>query len=155
MSSGTSTLNRHLEVTHKITRTGAVPIDPKQTNLRDDGNPDIHNQINDVRKGEIPKSLVEFIVYDKQTFSVGENDSFRKFVYSLNRFYKLPSRRTIVRAIDDVYKDTIVEFRRILESIPGRVALTCDGWSSRIMRGYFVVTLHWICNDWRLRSSVL
>jgi hypothetical protein len=23
------------------------------------------------------------------------------------------------------------------------------------MRGYIVVTLHWICNDWRLRSSVL
>jgi hypothetical protein len=76
-------------------------------------------------------------------------------VYSLNRFYKLPSRRTIVRAIDDVYKEKIAEFMIILESIPGRVALTCDGWSSRIMRGYFVVTLHWICNDWRLRSSML
>jgi hypothetical protein len=108
MSSGTSTLNRHLEVTHKITRTGPAPIDPKQTTLRADGNLDIHNQINDDRKGEILKSLVEFIVDDKQAFSVVENDSFRKFVYSLNRFYKLPSRRTIVRAIDDVYKDTIV-----------------------------------------------
>jgi hypothetical protein len=51
MSSGTSTLNRHLEVTHKIPRTGAVPIDQKQTTLRADGNLDIHNQINDDRKG--------------------------------------------------------------------------------------------------------
>jgi hypothetical protein len=86
--------------------------------------------MNEDRTGEILKSPAEFIVDNKQAFSVKENDSFRIFVYSLSRFYKLPSRRTIVRAIDDLYKDTILEFRRILESIPGRVALTSDGWST-------------------------
>ena len=61
MSSGTSTLNRHLEVTHKITRTGAVTIDPRQTTLKADGSLDIHNQMNHDRKGEILKSLVELL----------------------------------------------------------------------------------------------
>jgi hypothetical protein len=56
-SSDRSTLNRHLEATHKITRTGAVPIDPNQTTLRADGNLDIHNQMNDDRKGEILSEL--------------------------------------------------------------------------------------------------
>lgn len=28
--------------------------------------------------------------------------------------------------------------------ITGKVALTADGWSSRRMRGYFVITIRWI-----------
>jgi hypothetical protein len=86
---------------------------------------------------------------------VAEKSSFQKFVRSINRYYKRPSRRTIVSAIDDVYNQAALDFRAIIEEIPGRVASTCDGWSPRIMRGYFVVTLHWICAESILRSSVL
>jgi hypothetical protein len=70
-----------------------------------------------------------FIVDDKQAFQVVEKASFQNFVRSLNRYYKLPSRRTIVRAIDDVYNQAALDFKAIIENIPGRVAFTCDGWS--------------------------
>jgi hypothetical protein len=35
------------------------------------------------------------------------------------------------------------------------VALTCDGWLSRVFRGYFVVTIHWINPTFDMQSLVL
>jgi hypothetical protein len=42
-----------------------------------------------------------------------------------------------------------------ISNIPGLVALTCDGWSSRVFRGYFVVTIHWITLTFDIQSLVL
>jgi hypothetical protein len=47
-----------------------------QTTLRADGNLELQNPMNDDRKGEILKSLVEFIVDDKQAVSFVKTDSF-------------------------------------------------------------------------------
>ena len=59
--------------------------------------------------------------------------------------------------MQDLYVEARVKFAQILENVPGRVALTLDGWSSRVMRGYLVVTAHWIdtTDSWKLRSCVL
>lgn len=38
----------------------------------------------------------------------------------------------MARSIHDIYEHL------------GTVALTVDGWSVRVVRGYFVVMLHWI-----------
>ncbi|BBN03751.1 hypothetical protein Mp_2g26060 [Marchantia polymorpha subsp. ruderalis] len=35
------------------------------------------------------------------------------------------------------------------------IALTLDCWSSRVMRGYMVITVHWIDEEWKLQSVVL
>jgi hypothetical protein len=83
-SSGSSTLNHHLEVTYNITGTGAGPIEPNQTTLGVDGNLDIHNKMNDDQKGEILKYLVGFIVDDKQEFLAGN-----RFVPEVCIFAKL------------------------------------------------------------------
>jgi hypothetical protein len=139
LNSSTSTLSRHLNVSHKLCSTGTIAIDPDQSTLRIDGTLDLNNQINDQRKSEILTALCTFIVDDKQAFQVVEKASFQNFVRSLNRYYKLPSSRTIVHAIHDLYNQAALDFKAIIENIPGRVAFTCDGWSSRIMRGYFVV----------------
>jgi hypothetical protein len=152
---GTSSLSRHLKVAHRIEKGNASPLDPAQTLIRADGGLDHHNIIDDERRAQILKSLVRFVVEDKQSFSIVQKPAFHGLVKSLNRFYNIPSRDTLVRAINDQYGVVHQQFRTVLDSIPGCVALTCDGWSSRIMRGYFVITVHWICSDWVLRSCVL
>ena len=101
------------------------------------------------------QSLVEFIVDDKQAFCVVEKPSFRAFVKSLNKFYEVPHRRTLVRSIRDQYQEALGRLKVVLDDIPGKVALTADGWSSRVMRGYFVLTIHWVDKSWNLRSCVL
>jgi hypothetical protein len=127
LNSSTSTLSRHLNVSHKLCSTGTIAIEPDQSTLRIDGTLDVHNQIDDQRKSEILTALCMFIVDDKQAFQVVKKASFQNFVRSFNRYYKLPSRRTIVRAIDDVYNQSALDFKAIIENIPGRVAFTCDG----------------------------
>jgi hypothetical protein len=94
-------------------------------------------------------------VDDKQVFRVVENRKFQRFVSCLNKLYRMPSRRTDVRGIEDRYAVARRDFCNIVDGIPGQVALSYDGWSSRIMRGYFVMTLHWIDERWIHRSSVL
>ena len=42
-----------------------------------------------------------------------------------------------------------------MDSVPGLFGITMDGWSSRVMRGYMVVTLHWISSEWELCNAVL
>lgn len=45
----------------------------------------------------------------------------------------------------------------ILESLKSaeRVALTCDGWTSRATDPYVTITSHFISNQWALLSNVL
>ena len=107
------------------------------------------------KKASITKSLVEFIVDNKQLIRLVESRSFAAFLKHCNRHYKLPSRQTIVRSIHDQYAEWLCNFLAMIEKIPGRVALTLDGWSSRVTKGYLVVTLHWIDNEWCLKNAVL
>jgi hypothetical protein len=103
----------------------------------------------------VPLALVSWIVDDKQAFQVVEKPSFSAVCKSLNKFYALPSRRSLVRGIEDAYENVGRNIRDMFNKIPGRVAITCDGWSSRILRGYFVITVHWIDDIWRLNCCVL
>ena len=73
----------------------------------------------------------------------------------MNKFFKIPAARTVVRVIEDAYDSARLRFQETIDSIPGRVALTADCWSSRVMKGYFVITVHWIGSDWQMLSAVL
>lgn len=46
-------------------------------------------------------------------------------------------------------------FKNVLAAIPYNIALTADGWSSRTLRGYSVVTVHCINDSWVFKSAVL
>jgi hypothetical protein len=43
----------------------------------------------------------------------------------------------------------------ISQKSPGRVSLTFDGWTSKIMTAYLAVMAHWLTEDWQLRSELL
>ena len=144
----TSTLALHLKNTHGIA--------DSKLKLSNDMEKTIETEIlPDEQRAAIFEEFIAWIVDDKQSFRVVENDRFRGFVNRLNHLYKLPSRRTLVRGIQDQFEQAEARFMNILSNIPGKVALTCDGWSSRTMKGYFAVTIHWICEKWVHRSAVL
>ncbi|PTQ29221.1 hypothetical protein MARPO_0146s0037 [Marchantia polymorpha] len=48
------------------------------------------------------------------------------------------------QAFNLVENETLLQFRSTIDSIKGAIALTLDCWSSRVMRGYMVITVHWI-----------
>jgi BED zinc finger len=135
-STGTSVLARHLETTHKKRKAKNSNTDPSQTTIGDGGKLRRICMMYDETKAEILSSMVDFVVDNKQGFRVVESPSFATFCKTMNKYYELPSRRTFVRAIHDEYTACLLKFRKIIEQIPGRVAVTADGLSSQVMRGY-------------------
>jgi hypothetical protein len=154
INTGNSSLKRHLEVSHKLKQDGKTG-DPTQSILDLTGKVVDPMAMDAQEKADILKSLVEFVVDNKQPFQLVESKSFSSFCMKMNRKFPLPSRRTFVRALHDEYAEALQNFLSQLERIPGRVALTLDGWSSRIMKGYMVVTVHWVDETWSLKNAVL
>lgn len=100
-------------------------------------------------------ALSEWSVDDKKSLQVVGKAACRNLMRAVNRFYNVPSSRSVVRSIHDLYQNRPKEIQALLEDISEKVALTADGWSSRVMRGYFVLSLHSIGFKWKLRSYVL
>ncbi|BBN07713.1 hypothetical protein Mp_4g05870 [Marchantia polymorpha subsp. ruderalis] len=130
----TSNLVLHLRNSHGITREsleGALPGDPSQTTFTKSGSfLEVHNVLDDETKAKIMTSVVDWVIDTKQSFSSVESVSFKQMTNALNWFWPGCSRRR-------------------------RVAITCDGWSTRTLRSYFVITLHWIDETWMLRECIL
>ena len=62
-----------------------------------------HNVLDDSTKATMLKALVEFVVDNKEPFELVEKKSFQLFCQSHNKYFKLPARRTLVRAIHGEY----------------------------------------------------
>jgi hypothetical protein len=127
------------------------PRSQTKKTLRVDGTLDIYNQSDDQRNND-----GTLYVYRGRQTSVPGGEGFLSEVFALTKsILEATCLRTIVRAIDHVYNQAALDITAIIEDIPGRVAFTCDGCSSRVMRRYFVVKLHWICAKSILSSFFL
>lgn len=103
------------------------------------------------RAASITKSIAGFICKDLRPYSVVENEGFRRMLTTLEPRYEVPSRRYFTdKAIPALYAETRAKVEDALQSAE-RVALTCDGWTSRATES----TAHFIDNNWELQSYVL
>ena len=155
LKSGTSTLARHLLKEHGLENKPNVLSDPRQTVFNFDGT--LQRRVTEIEpetRATQLEALVDFIVDNKQPFSLVESKSFAAFLRTIDTRYELPSRRTFCRALTDIYGEAFVKLQAVLQGIPGRVALTIDSWSSRVLKGYFATTLHWIDETWQLRCCM-
>ncbi|KAK0145706.1 Zinc finger BED domain-containing protein 1 [Merluccius polli] len=110
---------------------------------------------NSDRAKRITKSIGKFIAMDLRPYSVVENEGFREMVHTLEPRYKIPCRRYFTdTAIPTLYAETK---SKVLDTLTnaGRVAITCDAWTSIATVSYVTVTAHFINNDWQLVSLVL
>ena len=57
-------------------------------------------------------------------------------------------------AVPKLYEEKKSAVLELLKSTE-RVALTCDGWTSRATDSYVTITSHFISNEWALVSNVL
>jgi len=68
--------------------------------------------------------------------------------------YVIPTRRYMTDiAVPRMYKEVKNIVKTSLSSAE-RVALTCDGWTSRVTESYVTITSHHISGDWKLISHV-
>lgn len=154
VETSTGNLRPHLEKKHRITSNSGTP-DSSQTTLTAQGVLQRPNTLGNEALEKVTTELTRFIVDAKLPFNVVEKKAFRSYMHRMNPRVPPYSRRTIVRCIEDEHKQTMPEIKKVLQHITSGIALTCDGWSSRVYRGYFVVTAHWITEEFELKHIVL
>jgi hypothetical protein len=107
--------------------------------------------------GHFRSLLVNSIVSANLPFSVVENAEFRELLTAGRGRERLsvPSRRTVVRAFDDVYDSVMHELKAAVAAASSRISITFDLWSDRQARGYGGVTGHFFDKDMQLRAPLL
>ncbi|KAL4090646.1 hypothetical protein QTP88_025440 [Uroleucon formosanum] len=112
------------------------------------------NELSEVEKSSIDKSLIKMISVDYQPLSLVDNIGFLEYSKKLQPLYKPPSRKTLtMKLLPDEYNKIATILKSMLRSI-NNVSITTDMWTSDSNRAYLTVTCHFIFND-RLYSPVL
>ncbi|CAJ0921704.1 unnamed protein product [Ranitomeya imitator] len=114
----------------------------------------VHKSMTHLKQAIVDEELVAMIARDFQPFSIVEDKGFRRFTYSLNPTYNIPSRKTISQIVLPRMYDR--ERARLQERVTRATAvcLTTDCWTSRTTTTFFSVTCHFIEN-YKLVSCLL
>ncbi|XP_034024641.1 zinc finger BED domain-containing protein 1-like [Thalassophryne amazonica] len=156
-SGNTTNLRAHLHRHHADKLAAAPksqqkPVELKQTTL---DNTTYKFPSTSPRAIKITDSVVHFICLDLRPYCVVENRGFRYMVNTLEPRYVIPTRRYIIEiAVPRKYEEVKEHVKTSLTSA-ARVALTCDGWTSRATQLYVTITCHFITDDWELMAFVL
>ncbi len=141
---GTSTLAVHARI-H-----GYIDDGPKQATYSKSGDYKIATSFSKTDLDEITAQLLT------APFSIVVTKEFVNLLTSLQPRYKFPSNTTVRTKIQNskiVKKRELKDF--IQKSIIRKATLTLDAWSSPVYRDYLAVTMHWIDENWSLRSALL
>ncbi|KAK3188999.1 hypothetical protein Dsin_028560 [Dipteronia sinensis] len=101
------------------------------------------------------RALAEMLILDELPFRFVENRGFRRFCFELCPLFDLPSRRTIVRELYQLYIDEKMKLKKYFSRSKVRVCLTTNTWTSIQNINYMVVTAHFIDYDWQLQKRIL
>ncbi|KAL5779200.1 hypothetical protein ACOSQ2_009937 [Xanthoceras sorbifolium] len=101
------------------------------------------------------KALAEMLVVDELPFRFVEKQGFQKFCRVGMPKFDVPSRRTIVRDIMQLYVDEKASLIKNFRKNKVRVCLTTDIWTSIQNINYMVVTAHYIDEYWQLQKRIL
>jgi len=101
--------------------------------------------------------LSDWVVNGFQPFAVVEQEDFKKFVETLRSGYPLPTRVTVKNRVMKLWEAERLVFKVKLEKLVSgrRVGMTTDMWTSAAGRGYMVITVHFIDDEWKMRNAVL
>ncbi|XP_051784492.1 E3 SUMO-protein ligase ZBED1-like [Erpetoichthys calabaricus] len=87
--------------------------------------------------------------------STVEKDGFRAMINTLDPRYVIPSRKYFSQtAIPDLYREHRGKLQAEVATVPD-YSTTADVWSSRTMEPYLSLTIHFINDDWLLKSYCL
>ena len=93
---------------------------------------------------KITDAIVYYFCKENVPFDTIESDGFRNLLQTLCQLYKIPSRDTIKRRVDEKYSVLSTQFRDKLAQVQN-VTLTTDIWTETMqMRSFIGVTVHFI-----------
>jgi Domain of unknown function (DUF4413)/BED zinc finger len=138
---GTTNMNRHVQSCKKRARTN-----------------------DDIERGSCGKQIDQNVYREKLARAVllhgyaflwAEHEGDRDIHLYLNENVRVISRNTMKSECLKLYHNNMERVKSFLESIPGRICLTTDLWTSCNTEGYLCLTAHCIDSDWKLSSRIL
>ena len=110
---------------------------------------------NHPRQKMITNSIMDMVVKDLIPAHIVEKEGFRDLVQLLDPKYTIVSRQSIQYKLIPEKSEKIKQtLTRQLQSTPS-CSVTLDIWTSRRMHGYFAVTVHFITQEWKMKSYLL
>jgi len=88
--------------------------------------------------------VVDYVVEGGVTLRAAGGIRFKKFLVSLTNGYEPPLTRTILWRITELYRILEPLLAAFLYSLDVAISLTLDSWSNCNLKGFYVVTAHWV-----------
>lgn len=114
--------------------------------------------VNAVKASKYRELLLAFVVSNNLPLRLVESPSFRQMIHHLNPTVITVGRTTIQR---DLYRMFCYHKAKLQNELKqhvingGRLSLTTDCWSARNYSNYAAVTVHWIDDNWKIRTTIL
>ena len=101
------------------------------------------------------KALVKMIIKDELPFKFVETEGFLEFMATCCPKLDVPSQRTIIRDILQLYENEKKMLKNMFTPNHQRVCITTDTWTSIQMCNCMVITTHFINKKWELHKRIL
>nr|GMD20613.1 zinc finger BED domain-containing protein RICESLEEPER 2-like [Ipomoea batatas] len=95
------------------------------------------------------------IVEHDSLFAFAEYPGFRKYHKLLSPDAPIISRNTLVYDINKLYLKEKYKLKQVLTSIPNRICLTSNLWTTCTTEGYICLTGHFVDEKWKLNSKII
>ena len=142
---GTANIAAHLR-THGLILE-AQPVESEIVSNNDQLNVNKVNLINSL--------LLSFIITSFSPFEIVENFHLKRILQMLNPKYKLPCSKTVANSLLDIrYNEIVKKIKKDLEKVDC-LCVTTDNWTSVQDFGYIGVTIHYIDENFVLRSNTI
>ncbi|XP_057203827.1 E3 SUMO-protein ligase ZBED1-like [Triplophysa rosa] len=106
------------------------------------------------RYNEISDAITRYLAKDMVPINAITKDGFRNLILTLDKRYRIPSRVFFTQSIQKLYDTTRKKVEAELKEV-GYYATTTDMWSSRTTEPYQSLTVHFISEDFELKSHCL
>lgn len=99
--------------------------------------------------------IARMIIMHDYPLHMVEHPGFIAFVQNLQPRFNMVSFNTVQGDCVATYLMEKQSLMKFIESMPGRICLTLDMWTSTQTVGYVVITGHFIDSDWKLNRRIL
>ncbi|XP_025652376.1 zinc finger BED domain-containing protein RICESLEEPER 2-like [Arachis hypogaea] len=99
--------------------------------------------------------FASYVVAGDKPFNMVNDRRFRNWVIYISPTLKLPSRNTVKADIVKIHTREAAKLKKILVSIPNRICLTSDLWTSSTNEGFICLTADFVDENWKLQSKIL
>nr|XP_032823942.1 uncharacterized protein LOC116950326 [Petromyzon marinus] len=89
-------------------------------------------------------AVVDFVIQGAISLRAAGSDKFKTLVHTLTQGYEGPSTRTVIRRIVEHHATMLPIVGAFFSNLDVAISLTIDGWSNRNLKGFWMVTVHWI-----------